>query len=46
MALLKRRKSAPARKQMTGLVASFLHVDAAVDAIRALRASLAEPEPS
>jgi hypothetical protein len=38
MAFLKRGKSAPAARRSSGLVASFLHVDAAVDAIRALRA--------
>ena len=38
MAFLKRRKTAPASRRTAGLVASFLHVDAAVDAIRALRA--------
>jgi len=38
MAFLKRGKSAPASRRSGGLVASFLHVDAAVDAIRALRA--------
>jgi hypothetical protein len=38
MALLKRGKTARTAKRSPGLVASFLHVDAAVDAIRALRA--------
>jgi Alternative complex III, ActD subunit len=38
MALLKRNKRAPASRRVQGLVASFLHVDAAADAIRALRA--------
>jgi hypothetical protein len=37
MALLK-RAGTTAAKRMPGVVASFLHVDAAVDAIRALRA--------
>jgi hypothetical protein len=37
MALLK-RPGTTAAKRMPGVVASFLHVDAAVDAIRALRA--------
>jgi cytochrome bd-type quinol oxidase subunit 1 len=36
--LLKRGKGAAAARRVPGLIASFLHVDAAVDAIRALRA--------
>lgn len=35
---LKRGKSAQAARGAAGLIASFIHVDAAVDAIRALRA--------
>ena len=38
MALLKRGKGGAAARRVPGLIASFLHVDAAVDAIRALRA--------
>jgi hypothetical protein len=36
--LMKRGKGSAAARRAPGLVASFLHVDAAVDAIRALRA--------
>ena len=36
--LLKRGKGSAGARRVPGLVASFLHVDAAVDAIRALRA--------
>jgi hypothetical protein len=38
MALLKRARTAQAARQAAGVIASFIHVDAAVDAIRALRA--------
>jgi hypothetical protein len=38
MALLKRLKAGQPAKRVPGVVASFIHVDAAVDAIRALRA--------
>lgn len=38
MALLKRSKGGQQAKRVPGVVASFIHVDAAVDAIRALRA--------
>ena len=38
MALLKRAKRGQQAKHVPGVVASFIHVDAAVDAIRALRA--------
>ena len=38
MALLKKARGAVAARRAPGLVASFIHVDAAVDAIRALRA--------
>jgi hypothetical protein len=38
MAFLRRGKGAQAARRAAGLVASFIHVDAAVDAIRALRA--------
>jgi hypothetical protein len=38
MGLLKRGKSPTAARRAAGLMASFIHVDAAVDAIRALRA--------
>ncbi len=38
MNLLKRRRGSATTRRVPGLIASFLHVDAAVDAIRALRA--------
>lgn len=38
MSLLKRLKGSRPAKRLPGVVASFIHVDAAVDAIRALRA--------
>jgi hypothetical protein len=38
MALLKRTKPAQPTRRAPGVIASFLHVDGAVDAIRALRA--------
>jgi hypothetical protein len=38
MAFLKRLKAGRPAKRLAGVVASFIHVDAAVDAIRALRA--------
>ncbi len=38
MALLKRSKTARQARRAPGVIASFLHVDSAVDAIRALRA--------
>ena len=38
MSLLKRLKAGRPAKRLPGVVASFIHVDAAVDAIRALRA--------
>ena len=38
MAFLKRLKAGQPAKRLPGVIASFIHVDAAVDAIRALRA--------